>query len=93
MPRSSRAGFVQGVLALGGSLVLVPLIALLFGGFWEWTRSVVPTVAKLVERGDDLTARGTVRQVRLHFYDDGGDRGRGSTLPEGAWGKLSHDSH
>lgn len=61
-----------------GSLVVVPLVVILFGGQWIRPRSLMPARAMLVKPSEGVgEAR---REVRLHFYDDGADPGRGIRL-------------
>lgn len=76
--------FLRGIGSLGGTLVLVPLVVILFGNHWEWSRSLVPDSVLLVEPHADSTESTHTREVRLHFYDDGGDPGRGVALPPGS---------
>jgi hypothetical protein len=35
-------GILRVIGSLGGTLVLVPLVVILFGSHWEWSRSLVP---------------------------------------------------
>ncbi len=79
---------LENLRSLAGSLVLVPLVVVLFGSHWEWKRSVVPSAVMLVDPGSDAEEGAGSREVRLHFYDDGGDPGRGIPLPTGSYLQL-----
>jgi hypothetical protein len=64
-----------------GTLVVVPVVVVLLGSFWSWDRSVAPTrVWKIAP--DAPSEEG--EEVRLHFYEDGSDPGRGVELGDGS---------
>jgi len=65
-----------------GTLVLVPVVALLFGSHWSWDRSVAPS--RIWRIAPDAAPGDRGEEVRLHFYEDGSDPGRGVELGDGS---------
>jgi hypothetical protein len=63
-------------------LVVVPVVVALFGSHWSWERSVAPRRAWKVGPGAELSDRS--REVRLHFFEEGSDPGRGVELGDGS---------
>jgi hypothetical protein len=65
-----------------GTLVVLPLVVVVFGSHWTWERSVTPSrVWKAAARGSQPDQG---QEVRLHFYDEGSDPGRGVELGDGS---------
>jgi hypothetical protein len=83
LAESIRA-LLKGLRPFAGTLVVVPLVVALFGSHWSWERSVAPRrVWKIAPRSAHGSLDGR-REVRLHFYEDGSDPGRGVELGDGS---------
>ena len=81
VPAGARARFLAFPVALRpylGTLAAVPVVALLFGSQWTWERTVVPSHTWRVSPGTPSPE--PPEEVRLHFFDDGADPGRGVEL-------------
>jgi hypothetical protein len=65
-----------------GTLAVVPVIVALFGSHWSWDRSVAPNRVWRIAPDAAESDRG--EEVRLHFFEDGSDPGRGVELGDGS---------
>jgi len=61
-----------------GTLLAVPVVVLLFGSQWTWERTVLPVHTWRVSPG--TASPDPSEEVRLHFFEDGADPGRGIEL-------------
>jgi hypothetical protein len=67
-----------------GTLLAVPAVVGLLGSSWTWDRSVVPARVWRLDPGSGAAGLERADEVRLHFYEDGSDPGRGVELGEHA---------
>ncbi len=67
-----------------GTLVVVPLVVAFCGSHWTWERSVAPSRAWRIAPSAGLAGQDRRQEVRLHFFDDGSDPGRGVELGDGS---------
>ena len=80
--RDRTLALVRELRSFLGTLVVVPLVVVVFGSHWSWDRSVAPTRIWKIGPGATPSDRG--EEVRLHFYEDGSDPGRGVELGDGS---------
>ena len=55
----------------------MPLVVALFGSHWSWDRSVVPSRVWRIAPATTRPGGDRGQEVRLHFFEDGSDPGRG----------------
>ena len=67
-----------------GTLVVLPLVVAFFGSQWSWERSVVPSQVWKMPADALPEEVGRGEEVRLHFFEDGSDPGRGVELGDGS---------
>ena len=73
---------MRGLQPFLGTLVVVPVVVTLLGSHLSWDRSVAPSRAWKI--APDAAASGRSEEIRLHFYEDGSDPGRGVELGDGS---------